>query len=141
MLLLSKNSPSIERARISEWILGIGLALWGIVVWAHPQLFNIESYGPLSTVMDHESWTALVFVLSILRIATLVLDRLVSRLPHLRALGAIGGLTVWGSLFSVSAMYFSTRPTGLVVYGMLLTFEFLALWWAAGDAKVADRTE
>lgn len=129
------------KARISEWVLSIGLLAWGIGIGSAPNIFNVESYGPMSSVMTHLEWTTFVLLIAISRITVLVIDKLKVSLPHLRAIGAIGGLTLWGSLFSISVMYASMRPTGVAIYGMLLVFDFLAMWWAAGDAKLADRTE
>lgn len=129
------------KARISEWILSFGLLAWGISIAASPNLFSVEAYGPMSSVMTHAEWTGFVLFIALTRLLILVIDRVKVSLPHLRALGAIGGLTLWGSLFSISVMYANMRPTGIALYGMLLVFDFLAMWWAAGDAKLADRTE
>lgn len=139
MIILEKTKRI--KARISEWILSIGLLVWGFSIAGTPGLFSIASYGPMSAVMTHQEWTSLVISIALFRIITLIVDKVKFSLPHLRAVGAIGGLTLWGSLFSISVMYASTRPTGIALYGMLLVFDFLAMWWAAGDAKVADRTE
>lgn len=129
------------KARISEWILSFGLLAWGLSIAASPNLFSVEAYGPMSSVMTHAEWTGFVLFIALTRLLILVIDRVKVSLPHLRALGAIGGLTLWGSLFSISVMYANMRPTGIALYGMLLVFDFLAMWWAAGDAKLADRTE
>lgn len=129
------------KARISEWVLSFGLLAWGISIAASPNLFSVEAYGPMSSVMTHAEWTGFVLFIALTRLLILVIDRVKVSLPHLRALGAIGGLTLWGSLFSISVMYANMRPTGIALYGMLLVFDFLAMWWAAGDAKLADRTE
>lgn len=139
MIILEKTKRI--KARISEWILSIGLFAWGLAIAFTPNLFSIDAYGPMSAVMSHTEWTSFVLSVAIFRILTLTVDKVKFSLPHLRAVGAIGGLTLWGSLFSISVMYASTRPTGIALYGMLLVFDFLAMWWAAGDAKVADRTE
>lgn len=139
MIVLEKTKRI--KGRISEWILSLGLLVWGLGIAATPELFSIDAYGPMSAVMSHQEWTTAVLSVALFRIITLLVDKVKFSLPHLRALGAIGGLTLWGSLFSISVMYASTRPTGIALYGMLLVFDFLAMWWAAGDAKVADRTE
>lgn len=137
MIILKPKKYSF-RERAPEWILAIGLLAWGIAIAANPTLFTTTTFEALLNIMPQENWAFVTIFIGILRLVALIINGAWRPTAHFRALGAVGGVTIWASLFIISLINVGDRAPGIATYGMLLTFDFLALWWAAGDAKLVD---
>jgi hypothetical protein len=138
MIVLRKKAYAF-RDRAPEWILSCGLVLWGIMMSITPDLFTVSSfYQPLLAIMPQNTWATLTILIGVLRLLALTINGVWRPTAHFRALGAVGGCIVWGSLLSISVIDSSARAPGISLLSMLLAFEFMALWWAAGDAKLVD---
>jgi len=137
VIILKTKTYSI-RDRMPEWILSSGLVVWGIMILLTPGLFDSNFYAQFIAVMSQDLWGFATICLGTFRLLALLINGLWRPTAHLRALGAVGGTLIWGSLLSVSLINSAARAPGIGIFGMLLAFEFMALWWSAGDAKVAD---
>lgn len=125
------------KARASEWVLSIGLFFFGLALSLTPsEKFIKSAYGSLTSILSQPLWITLIISVALFRLTILVIDLKAFSLPHLRAAGTLMGIVIWSSLFSAVMTY---RFTGAAIYGTLLIFEFMALWWAAGDAKLVDK--
>lgn len=139
MILVTARKYSF-RERAPEWILSIGLLIWGVSLALHPGLFEaVGYYRPLLNIMSQQGWVVATMGIALFRLISLSINGLWRPTTHMRAIGAIGGVTIWSSLFIISLLNQNARATGVGTFGMLLAFDFLALWWAAGDAKVVDQ--
>ena len=138
IIIKSKKYPF--RDRVPEWVLSVGLLLWGVVLSLNPSLFTtMASLKPLLTVAPQAFWAVGTILIGLYRLFSLTIENYFSKTPHMRAIGAASGIMVWGSFFIVSLLNMPERVSGIPIYGMLLTFDFLTLWWAAGDAKLVDQ--
>jgi hypothetical protein len=127
------------RERFPEWVLSIGLTLWGITLFVTPNLFiEYDIYRPLLSFASQKVWAYLTMCIGLFRLTALVINGVWKPTSHLRALGAVGGVTIWASLVIISVLSVTEPIPAISVYGMLLAFDTMALWWAAGDAKKAD---
>ena len=130
------------RERAPEWVLSIGLLMWGIATSWHPEIFQSSSFAPLLYLADPQTWVVWTTSVAMFRLVFLAINGAWRPTPHLRAIGSVGGFTIWGSLFFISVFDDTNqRVTGIALYGMLVAFELMALWWAAGDAKIVDQMQ
>jgi hypothetical protein len=136
MIIIAKKYSFRERC--PEWILAIGLMVWGLMIATHPSLFSTSFYQPLVSVMSQASWATITILIGLIRLIALTINGVWRPTAHLRAAGAVGGILIWSSLFIISVLNSYARAPGIGTYGMLLAFDFFALWWAAGDAKLVD---
>jgi hypothetical protein len=119
--------------------LSAGLMLWGIMISITSNLFEIgRIYKPLLSIMPQAYWGTLTICFGLFRLIALTINGVWRPTAHFRAIGAVAGTIVWGSLLSISIIDSSARAPGVSIFSMLLVFEFMALWWAAGDAKLVD---
>lgn len=88
--------------------------------------------------MSQDMWGYLTFSVGLFRLIFLTINGRWRPSVHLRALGAIAGVTIWASLVVVSALHLPEKAPSIAIYSVLTIFDGMALWWAAGDAKLAD---
>jgi hypothetical protein len=139
MILLRTKKYSF-RERFPEWVLSLGLIVWGVSVINQPDLFNSHStYQPLLDIMSQSFWAWLTIGIGAFRLSVLAINGAWRPTAHFRAIGAAGGVTVWASLTIISILSLPERAPAIGTYGMLLAFDLMALWWAAGDAKIVDQ--
>lgn len=138
IILKPRTYPFRERA--PEWVLALGLCAWGTVLVLNPHLLSaLPSLKPLLTVAPQSFWAIGTILVGLFRVSFLSLEKVFSKTPHLRAITAGTSILVWGAFFVVSILNMPERVSGLPIYAMLLALDFLALWWAAGDAKLVDQ--
>jgi hypothetical protein len=138
-MILVKTKGYSFRERAPEWILSAGLLVYGLMLALNPTLYETSFYAPLLRVMSQESWTISTVFIAVFRLLALAVNGAWRPTAHFRALGAVGGVIIWSSLFIISVTNAQARAPGIGTFGMLLAFDFLALWWAAGDAKLVDQ--
>jgi hypothetical protein len=127
------------RERAPEWVLSAGLVLWGYSVLINPELFTSAiTYKPLLTLLSQNMWAYLTICIGLFRLAALTINGMWRPTTHFRAIGSAASVTIWASLVIISLFNLPERAPYIAVYGMLLAFDMMALWWAAGDAKLAD---
>lgn len=126
------------RERMPEWIQATGMLLWGLLCLGNPGLFESrEFYFPLMLIMPQLAWGAIATLTGIARLVFLVINGAWRPSAHIRAIGCAFGTMLWGSLL-VSALSLEWVSTAVAVYLMLTITDILSLWFAAGDAKLAD---
>jgi hypothetical protein len=126
------------RERFPEWVTSFGMLFWGLVTLSLPELFDQPYFYPLSLFMSQPFWGVLSTFTGLLGIGALLVNGLWRPTAHFRAISAILRITVWSSLLMASATT-DGRVLGVPTFLMLVILDIAALWWAAGDAKLADQ--
>lgn len=126
------------RDRAIEWALATGLLAWGALCITAPGLFyNSEFFFPLLRIMEQAWWGFAAVTLGAARLISLVINGAWRPTAHLRAIGCVFGSMLWGTLFTATLGLGWLTPT-TAIYATVLGLDLLALWFAAGDAKLAD---
>ena len=125
------------RERAPEWITSIGMVWWGIIALMLPDLFNQPFFYPLSLFMAQPFWGLLTTGIGIGSVISLLVNGVWRPTAHIRAIFSILKITIWASLL-LASLSTDGRQLGVPTFAMLMTFDTLALWWAAGDARLAD---
>lgn len=126
------------RQRAPEWILSVGMIWWGIITLSIPGLFGGQPvYYPLELFMSQPFWGILAITIGASRCISLFVNGLWRPTAHLRAITALFSIFIWSSLL-LASMAEPSRVLGIPTFSMLLALDILALWWAAGDARLAD---
>lgn len=126
------------RERLVEWGLSAGLLAWGLITLYSPGLFiDQEFFHPMLRIMAQTSWGIITSLIGIIRLIFLVINGGWRPSAHIRAIGASAGSIIWASLLmGAMSLGWLTPTSGL--YALLLVFDLMALWFASGDAKIAD---
>jgi hypothetical protein len=126
------------RERSAEWAQATGMLCWGLLASAATGVFAAqEFFHPLLMIMSQGKWAALTIVIGLVRLIFLVINGAWGPSAHIRAIGCGLGCMLWGSLF-VSALSLGWLTPTSAIYTILLGLDLLSLWFAAGDAKLAD---
>jgi hypothetical protein len=138
-MIILKTTTSPFRERAPEWVLSIATFGWGLSLFLVPGLFESNSfYAILLNIMPQFNWAIAISLLGLCRIGVMSTERVNYPHAHFRALGAVGGSMVWGSLMTIAIAQAAFRAPSISLIGIPLALEFMALWWAAGDAKIVD---
>lgn len=128
------------RERMPEWVQASGMLGWGLLALAATSLFNTQEFFlPLLQLMSQLQWAIAAIAVGVIRLVFLVINGAWRPSAHIRALGCVAGVMLWGVLF-VSTLNLGWLTPTTAIYAMLLSMDFLSLWFAAGDAKLADLT-
>lgn len=126
------------RERMPEWVQAAGMMGWGLLVLASSGLFYTqEFFHPLLLIMGQMEWGLAALLVGTIRLIFLVINGAWRPSAHIRAAGCVLGTILWGSLL-VSAFSLNWLTPTSSIYAMLLALDLLSLWFAAGDAKLAD---
>lgn len=126
------------RERAPEWVQATGMLAWGLLTLTSTGLFMDQPFfHPLLLLMSQVSWGIMALVVGVVRLAFLVINGAWRPSAHIRAVGCVLGSMLWGSLFLCALGLDWTTPT-TALYAVLLSLDLLSLWFAAGDAKLAD---
>lgn len=126
------------RERMPEWVQSFGMLFWGFLAIASEGLFEAyQFFHPLLTLMSQEAWGVFAIVVGTIRLSFLVINGAWRPSAHIRAVGCVLGCLLWGSLF-ISSLTLSWLTPVVAAYAMMLAYDLLSLWFAAGDAKLAD---
>lgn len=138
IIIKSKKYPF--RDRIPEWIISGALLVWGLILFLFPDIF-IYSTGlrALLTVAPQSAWGLVTVLIGLFRLAALITEKFTVKSAHLRATGALAGVIVWGTFFALSLLNIPDRVSGIPIYAIPFLLDFLNLWWASGEAKLADQ--
>ena len=126
------------RDRMPEWVQSVSMFAWGCVTLASTGLFEqIYFFNPLLLIMTQFQWACLAIFVGFVRLLFLFINGAWRPSAHIRAVGCVLGVLLWGSLLvsSISLPYLTPQ---LVTYSTALALEVFSLWFAAGDAKLAD---
>lgn len=126
------------RERATEWLLATGLLAWGLLTISSPGLFEQQVFfHPLLRMMSQDIWGGLAAITGIVRLVFLVINGAWRPSAHIRAIGAFLGSVIWANLLIAGfSLEWMTPTSGL--YALLLGLDVLTIWFAAGDAKLAD---
>lgn len=126
------------RERMPEWVQAAGMFGWGLLALAAVGPFQDQSFfHPLLQIMSQLWWGISILVVGAIRLTFLVINGAWRPSAHIRALGCALGTMLWASLFVSSLSLTWLTPT-TAIYAMLLSMDLMSLWFAAGDAKLAD---
>lgn len=126
------------RERAPEWALSAGLLAWGLLALSAPGLFQEQVFfHPLLRIMSQDWWGAIALIIGSVRLVFLVINGAWRPSAHIRAVGAFAGSMIWTVLLIAAFSLEWVTPTA-ALYSLLLSLDMLSLWFAAGDAKLAD---
>lgn len=136
--MISIRFKDTFRERLPEWISSFSLMGWGLILLTtSPENWQQEYFNLLENIAEQQTWGIVAIIWGFLRISALAVNGAWRPTAHLRALGALGGVVIWMSIF---VSYFSldwNPPSMAIKAGMVIT-DLVAMWYAAGDAKLAD---
>ena len=136
--MISVRFKDTFRERLPEWISSFSLMGWGIILLSvSPLNWQQEYFNLLDNIATQETWGLVAVSLGLLRIIALAVNGLWRPTAHLRALGALGGVIVWMTIF-VSYFNLDWNPPSMAIKAGMVVTDLIALWYAAGDAKLAD---
>ncbi len=126
------------RERMPEWITSLAMLIWGLIVLSQGEnLWSREFYSVLSTIGTQASWGWLTTIVGALRLVALTINGAWRPTGHIRAFGALVGSVVWSALI-IGYMIMDWSPPAIATQSAMLLLDISAIWFAAGDAKVAD---
>jgi hypothetical protein len=126
------------RDRMPEWVQSFSMLGWGLISLAAIDLFeSVHLFNPLLLIMSQTQWAFLAIFVGFIRLVFLFINGAWRPSAHIRAIGCVLGVLLWGSLL-VSTISLPYLTPQIVTYSAALTLEVLSLWFAAGDAKLAD---
>ena len=125
------------RQRFPEWVTSVGMLWWGLVALFIPALFNQPYFYPLNILMAQPYWGLASIFIGLAGVTSLLINGVWRPTAHLRALCSVLKIGIWATLLLASATS-PGRQLGIPTFGMLISLDIAALWWAAGDARVAD---
>lgn len=125
------------RERAPELVTSIGMLWWGMITMVVPDLFDQPFFYPLSLFMAQPFWGIMASTIGLLSFISLAINGLWRPTAHLRAICSIFKVAVWSTLL-LASLTTEGRILGVPTFAMLVSLDLLALWWAAGDARLAD---
>ena len=126
------------RERSAEWAQAAGMIAWGLLTLTSKDLFTEqEFFTPLLNITSQANWGITAALIGFLRLIFLVINGAWRPSAHIRAMGCVFGTMLWGSLF-IAGLSLTWVTPATALYGTLLGLDLLSLWFAAGDAKLAD---
>jgi hypothetical protein len=130
---MHSNFRQTFRDRLSEWFLSVALIGWGFITLNSNGFF--EHQEPLYSILLQ--WGGLAVLVGITRFIFLIINGAWRPSAHIRALGCIFGCLTWGTLLLSTPSWGWNTPT-TALYATFLSLDFISLWFASGDAKIAD---
>lgn len=135
---LSLRFKNNFRERFPEWITSLCLIAWGLIVAMGDSVhWDLGYFNALENLANRHIWGTIAIVVGILRIIALGINGALRPTAHMRALGALVGVLIWSAVI-MSYLTLDYVVPAVASKSALLIFDLAALWFAAGDAKVAD---
>lgn len=126
------------RERLPEWISSLAMLCWGIIVISEPPEVWAQGYfNVLATYASQQVWGTVTILLGSLRLIALGINGAWRPTGHIRAFGALAGVLVWTSII-FGYVGLDWNPPAFATKGAMIAIDMAALWFAAGDAKLAD---
>lgn len=126
------------RERMPEWVLSVGMFLWGLMTLFSPGIFQAKAFfHPLLVFMGQPEWGVLALLIGLIRFGFLIINGAFRPSAHIRAIGCVLGSALWTALLMAALNLESLTPT-TAIFAMLLFLDLISLWFTAGDAKRAD---
>lgn len=122
------------RTRLTEWLLALITALWGVVILLPGGAFNEPAFSGFRSVFGSEDYLgAGMLVLGLMRIAGLIVNGARQNVtPHIRMLSAACGCLIF---FGISYCYMLSGivSTWLAIYPPFVLVELVNAYRAAHD--------
>lgn len=136
-MLIAKLREFPDRA--IEWLLGLILFTWGLVVFLTPGLFHTNPiYAGWRSLMGSEHiWGVFAMLCGSARVVALYINGAHRRTPMVRVATAFLAMFVW--FWIVTGMSAVGISTGLAVYPWLMVGEAFSVYRASGDAYKARK--
>jgi hypothetical protein len=145
LLHVQRSLKDSVYARGTEWLLAIAMLMWGPILWNDPELFSRPNYSQFGAVMSQEVWAWTCFVLGAGRIGVLLWNGAYRRTPHMRVVLSLICMVFWYQItlsFWQSAVAGAVAPsTWMSAYPIYFVFEFVNIFRASRDAKIADEAD
>ena len=126
------------RERIPEWITSIALIVWGMILLGEtPALWDMQYFSALSNIASQKTWASITIIAGVFRVIALGINGAWRPTAHMRAIGALMGALVWAAII-ISYLTLNWNPPAIAAKGALLALDISGLWFASGDAKLAD---
>lgn len=126
------------RERLPEWISALALIVWGLLVLSEvPELWNKQYFSVLSRIATQNTWGLTAVIIGIIRLIALGINGAWRPTAHFRAIGAVLGATLWSTVL-ISYTALDWNPPSMALKGAMIVLDIAAIWYAAGDAKLAD---
>ena len=128
------------RARFGEWVVGLGLFTWGVLVLAAPSEYF--SQAPLlvnmAKLMPQDTWGWCATAVGGLRLTFLAINGTWRRSAHLRALGSGLSAVMWAGMLG-SYLTMGSIVANMALVATLMSADIYSLWYAAEDAGHSDK--
>lgn len=136
--MLSIRFRETFRERMPEWVVAVGMTTWGLTTLNSGDLFTTSKFfHPLLLVMNQTEWGVMALTVGLARLLFLVINGAWRPSAHIRAVGCILGAMLWSNLLIATLSLEWLTPT-VAMPATLLFIDIISLWFAAGDAKLAD---
>lgn len=134
-MLIAKLHEFPDRA--IEWLLGLILLTWGVVVLTNPGLFETNAvYAGWRRILDSQAaWGIFAITCGASRVVALYINGAHRRTPVVRVFTAFLSMFVW--FWVVAGMLSVGVTTGLAVYPWLMVGEAFSVYRASGDVYKA----
>lgn len=128
----------IFRERLPEWATSTALFFWGLIVYSQDNsLWTREFFSVLAEIGDQKTWGIIAMAVGSMRIIALGINGLWRPTAHIRAIGALIGSVIWTAII-LGYLGLNWVPPALATQTVFLALDLTSLWYAAGDAKMAD---
>jgi hypothetical protein len=126
------------RERVPEWISAACLIIWGSLLLSETSiLWETQYFNILSSIASQAVWGYTSITVGLFRLISLAINGIWRPTAHLRALGALLGCIIWSGVL-ISYLGLDWNPPVIASKSAMLALDISALWFCAGDAKLAD---
>lgn len=125
------------RLRLCEWVLAVIMMLFGVMLY-HSDVAQITRFfGRLFEMWPPRTLAVVMSSIGMARFAALLVNGLWVRTPFVRAVMAMFSGIFW-ALITEALLTSGVVGTGWAVYPVFTALEFLNMYYAAQDARVAQ---
>ncbi len=136
--MISVRFEDTFRERLPEWVSTLCLIGWGaILLGESAALWQEEYFSVLANIASQKVWGYGAIIIGLLRSIALGINGAWRPTAHLRAIGALVGAMTWAAIF-ISYLNLPWNPPSMAPKVAMMVLDISALWFAAGDAKLAD---
>jgi hypothetical protein len=126
------------KLRFCEWIVGLGLLVWGAITLSRPGYFlTTPALANMTELASQNMWGWAAVSIGLLRMLFLFINGTWRRSAHLRATGSALSAIFWAAVFGSYLTLGNVIPN-LATIGILLSLDMYSLWFASEDAKRSD---
>lgn len=129
------------RARFGEWVVGLGLFTWGLLVLAAPSSYfaSAPMLSAMTNLLNQDQWGWLAVFIGGLRLTFLFINGSWRKSAHLRAIGSGLSACVWAAMAGSYLTLVGYVVANIALVITLLSADLYSLWFAAEDAGNSDK--